>query len=170
MDANPDAAIAAWLRASRRSQVMDDGVGGTKPWTVKHFLSLLETEEHWAPAHSNYSNYELGKQVPTPRTLKRFTDFWARRHVDGPDLTPREPEPTESETLLSALIAHTAEMRAQTAAQVASTAVAAALVSRIDQLLPSDRIREMLAWAEEHMPTSPSPGPTPDPAGSRARS
>lgn len=46
-----------------------------------------------------------------------------------------------------------------------------ALVERLDQLLPSEKVREMLAWAAEHMTAeTPSPDPTPDHNGSPARS
>lgn len=51
------------------------------------------------------------------------------------------------------------------------TAAINALVLRLDELLPSERVREMLAWAAERMPAeSRSPDPKRDHDGSPARS
>jgi hypothetical protein len=114
VDAHPEAAIALWLRESRASQTMSDGQGGEKRWTVAHFLDLLQAETGWAPAHSNYSNYELGKQTPNPVTLRKFERFWAARGIDGPDLSPQDaPGATESPAdLIAALAAQTAAINA----------------------------------------------------------
>lgn len=102
-----------------------------------------------------YVAIDLGLRQPTDAEAQVLVDWLGAYPSDmeapGPDTT----DPGVS-ALLQALTAQTAAMTA--------------LVNRLDQLLPSEKVREMLSWAAEHMPESPSPVPTPETDGSRGRS
>lgn len=105
---NAESPIANWLKASRLAQKMIDADGEERPWTIKHLLELMDKEIGWAPASSNYSNYENGKANPRPATLRRFVRFWSGRGQPGPDLSPKaEPvssdQPSEQAQLIAAI-------------------------------------------------------------------
>jgi transcriptional regulator with XRE-family HTH domain len=87
-DIDREKPTAAWLRASRAGQTMDDGAGGQKPWTVEELVTRMAAEVGWAPQRPNYSKYENGRAVPSPATLARFVKFWARYDVEPPNLNP----------------------------------------------------------------------------------
>jgi hypothetical protein len=92
---------------------MTDRKGQVRPWTYKHLLTLMQAEVGWAPAHPNYSGYELGKSIPEPNTLAKFVKFWQAHGVAGPDLTPPKPAdpPPDLASALSALAAELAAIR-----------------------------------------------------------
>lgn len=159
MDADRTKPIAAWLRATRLGQKMDDGDGGTKPWTIRHLLALMEAEIGWAPPHPNYSNYENGKSTPNAITLRKFVKFWTKHGQPGPDLSPRqaiEPEPDLAELI-----------KLQTAAIDRQTTMLRAVLEAIaGPALDPDR----QAWAQARLAEAiQSPNPTPDHNGERVR-
>lgn len=103
------------------------------------------------------------EREPSARLLRAiyryFQEVAAERGIPldkPPGLDFATPSAVATDPLLAALAAQTAAINK--------------LINRLDLLLPSERVREMLAWAAEHMPAqSPSPDPKPEHDGSPAR-
>lgn len=121
----PGKPIANWLRTSRLGQAMPNG----DPWTYSHLFDRMREDIAWAPPHPNYSKYENGKATPNRETLEKLVRFWAARGVDGPDMTPVAPPPTEQESLASAIRDLTLELRLMRESQPAAGAATAELVA-----------------------------------------
>lgn len=127
--------IAEWLVAARQSQI-DPSTG--EPWTQDKFLEELLADTGWRLHRSNLSAYENGRQTPKGPTLAKFVAFWQGRGVSGPDLSPKSPPQSETESLVAAL-------RAQTDA-INSLAMAGA---DRDTSVPADLASAIMALVEE---------------------
>ena len=134
-----------------------------RDWSAQQAHEALREGLGLAPkSRAAYVAIEDGRPL-RPRE-ETFLRAYFNGGPTGEDADPSAHREAGESTPHAGLPEHLAAITAQTAAMNA-------LVSRLDQLLPSDRVREMLAWAAEHMPDeSLSPAPTQDLPGSRARS